>query len=143
MEAVSGKSITQRTTENHRGPQGEKKGIHLEDEEGVFYLGDTLRDRIPLSKDRDELVGRLNDPSWNILYAGAYLRMIQNHWKQSLSAPWNEHRMVGIVATVYSVGLTTHHGTVRPAHEFPLTNRFGDVAQEFFDSMAMAVELPP
>jgi len=101
-----------------------------------------LRDKIPPSASRSELIERLSEPSWNTLYASAYVALIRDTWKDPLAAPWNISQQAGIIGTIYSLGILTHEGELRSVHDHPQINHFGKIAQEFFDSMLLREGFP-
>ena len=122
-------------------------------EEGIVA---NRRDLIARSADRTELVHKLSLDSTNLLYAAAYIAMIENLWGEVLQAldlpngpikkpsPGSEGGLqasrTGIIATLYSLGIVRSNGSFRMPHDDPQMSDFGRKAQEFYDSFQLRAE---
>jgi hypothetical protein len=113
----------------------------LADPGSPCFLSDTLH-HVLSSASRSELARKLSEPATNLKYAAAYVAMIQKLWRPVLDEPAFRLSATGIVATLYSLGLTRSNGSLRLPHPTPRMNRFGEVAQRFFDSFEMPEYLP-
>jgi hypothetical protein len=111
--------------------------IQMHDPESDFHL-EGKEHLLPQSAGRSELLSRLTDAKQNLLYASAYVRMIEDLWGETLAAPWLQRQRVGVVATLYSLGLVRPDGSTRKPHPNPGMNELGSVAQEFYDSFRLA-----
>jgi hypothetical protein len=84
----------------------------------------------------DDLATDLAESKTNLLFAAAYVAMIEVHWRSILNVSFPD-RATGIIATLYSLGLARADGSLRQPHNRAAMNRFGEVAQLFFDSFDM------
>jgi hypothetical protein len=85
----------------------------------------------------DHFEGDISAPKTNLLFAAAYVAMIEKQWCSLLRDVSFQNKAVGIVATLYSLGLARADGSLRQPHSRAAMNRFGEVAQSFFDSFDM------
>ena len=108
----------------------------------LFYLGEKVEGMFPISHTRSELIDKLTVPSTNLLYASAYLRIIQELWGETLAALWLQNSRAGILGTLYSLGINLPNGSLRRPHADPRMNHFGEVVQGFYDSFLMVSEFP-
>ena len=108
----------------------------------LLYLGETVEWILPISHTRSELIDKLTVPSTNLLYAAAYLRIIDKLWGETLTVPWLQDSKAGILGTLYSLGINLPNGSLRQPHTHPRMNHFGEIVQEFNDSFLMVNELP-
>jgi hypothetical protein len=115
---------------------------HLHELSSVRAPSSTVRRRLSRSRLREELIQRLDQPSTNLLYAAAYLALISQVWGEVLDAPDLRSVRVGIVATLYSVGLERPDGSLRVPHADPAMNAFGETAQAFYDGTMLRDEFP-
>jgi hypothetical protein len=112
----------------------------LHDSTSRYFLGEKYSLLLPLSTSREDLVKRLLIPSCNAKYIAAVIAMIQHRWKEAEVDIRNE---VDILATLYSAGVVNDDGfEKRPPHENPKSNRFGKIAEEFYESEIEGVEFP-
>ncbi|MBI3004055.1 MAG: hypothetical protein HYY49_01405, partial [Ignavibacteriales bacterium] len=97
----------------------------LGDSNSRFYLGGSLRATIPPAQSAAERIDRLTVPAMNLLYAAAYVAMIEKLWSQELHAPAIASSKTAIIATVYSLGVLNSRREVRAPHANPQANDFG------------------
>lgn len=97
----------------------------LNDSTSNFFPGEKYYKKLTISNSSQEIINKLNNDSLNILYAGAYIRIIQSLWKKS-GFPINDR--VDILATLYSTGLFQSDGSLRKPHKNPKANYFGKKA---------------
>jgi len=83
------------------------------------------------SQTKKELIEKLNSDSVNVVYAAAYIRLIQNFWKLH---GFPIHNKPEIIGTLYSIGLYNSNGTIRKPHFAPSANEFGLKVSEAFSS---------
>ncbi len=81
--------------------------------------------------DSSDIVDQLTSPTKNLRYAAAYVGMILKVWKPLLGEASHRNTLAGLVATLYSLGLTRHDGSLRLPHPQARVNRFGEAAQSF------------
>jgi len=112
----------------------------LDDESGMFF--NPARASALKKESSGTIVEQLSDPRTNLLYAAAYISMIQQVWQELFQSPSYEDRMAGIVASIYSLGLTRVDGSLRLPHAKARMNHFGEVAQSFYDSFELVNDLP-
>ncbi|WP_069470892.1 hypothetical protein [Candidatus Marithrix sp. Canyon 246] len=94
----------------------------LDDPDSVFYLGQVHKNTMTISQTVAELIDKLMTPKLNILYAAAYLKMMQTRWK-NVGFPINNRP--DILGTLYSAGLYNNDGTERFPNKHPQANAFG------------------
>lgn len=94
----------------------------LSDSTSEFYLGNQYRDILPVSKSPKEIIEKLENDFLNIKYAAAYIKIIQNYWKNH-SFP--VHNRMDILGTLYSTGLFQNSGEKREPNSNPKPNSFG------------------
>ena len=97
----------------------------LNDSTSSFYPGEKYYKKLKLSNSPQEIISKLNNDSLNILYAAAYIRIIQSLWEKS-GFPINNR--IDILATLYSTGIFQSDGNLRKPHKNPKANRFGKKA---------------
>ena len=73
------------------------------------------------------LIEKLKNDSLNILYAAAYLRVIQTFWNKRGFSIDDEP---GIIGSLYQLGLFYPNGNVREPHFYPKANEFGKKVKE-------------
>lgn len=81
--------------------------------------------------------GDISAPNTSLLFATAYVAMIVKLWSPLFAEVSFRDKSTGIVATLYSLGLARADGSLRQPHNRAAMNRFGEVAQSFFDSFDM------
>ncbi|RMG80679.1 MAG: hypothetical protein D6707_06025 [Bacteroidetes bacterium] len=96
--------------------------IQLSDSASEFFPGKKYKALLKISKTNDELIKKLQNDSLNILYAAAYLRIIQSYWTKLGFSIDNKPEILG---TLYSAGLFNSDGTIRNPNAKPKENQFG------------------
>jgi hypothetical protein len=94
----------------------------LSDTLSAFYPGFEYVNILSVSNNTVELIQKLQKDSLNILYAAAYLRIIQSYWQK---AGFPIDRRSDIIGTLYSTGLFYPSGEVRRPNAHPKANFFG------------------
>ncbi len=94
----------------------------LDDSLSVFFPGGKYTGIVPVSKSPVELLTKLQNDSLNILYAAAYLRIIQSRWAKAGFTIAGKPEIIG---TLYSIGFFKPDGTERIPHASPVANAFG------------------
>ncbi len=102
-----------------------------------FYLGEVIRNKVPLTKNWEELIDKLENPETNILYASCYIAMINKLWEPVLELNNSGKNRVGIIATIYSLGIFDSNNKARNPHIDAKMNNFGKTAQEFYQSFSL------
>jgi hypothetical protein len=92
-----------------------------------FYPGKKYENTLQGSKNPQELIRKLTDDQTNILYAAAYLRIIQSRWQKAGHPIDNCSDILG---TLYSTGLFHPDGTERCPKNHPKSNEFGKKVME-------------
>lgn len=105
-----------------------------------FYLGEEIRNIVPLSKNWEELIDELDNPKTNIFYASCYIAMIIKLWEPVLELINSGKNKAGIIATIYSLGIFDSEGKTRSPHLDARMNNFGKTAQEFYNSFSLRNE---
>ena len=100
--------------------------VQLNDSLSKLYPGVKYRNILSISSTKDELLKKLNNDSINILYAAAYLRIIQTRWKKA-GYPIDERP--DIVGTLYNTGLFYKDGNERKPRWNPNSNDFGQLVK--------------
>ena len=99
----------------------------LSDSTSKFYCGKKYENILKVSKTPFQLIEKLKSDSLNILYASAYLRVIQNYWSKSGYSIDNSPEIIG---SLYQLGLFHPNGKVREPHFYPKANEFGEKVKE-------------
>ncbi|MDY0083685.1 MAG: hypothetical protein RBR74_10940 [Ignavibacteriaceae bacterium] len=102
-----------------------------------FYLGSEIQNKIFISRNRGEIIDRLEDSEKNIFYASCYIAMIMKLWQPILEIIESGSNKAGIIATIYSLGIIDENGKVREPHINARMNNFGKVSQEFYHSFLL------
>jgi hypothetical protein len=76
-----------------------------------------------VSKSPAELISKLSKDSLNIIYAAAYIRIIQSRWKKE---GFSIDEKPEIIGTLFSTGLFYRNGKERVPREKPKANEFGE-----------------
>lgn len=113
----------------------------MDDAFGTSVSEATKRALAP-SRTRSELIDRLERPSTNLMYAAAYVALIAALWDDVLDDSTVKNVRVGVIATLYSLGLVRADGSLRTPHADPAMNRFGELAQSFYDGALLREEFP-
>ncbi len=90
-----------------------------------------------------DIVDQLDNPQTNLLYAAAYIKIIYDVWQPLLRETAYQKNTTGIIGTLYCLGLVRTDGSFRRLHVGAHMNRFGEVAQAFYDSFELAEKFPP
>lgn len=99
----------------------------LHDPTSQFYPGKPYEKFLPVSNSPHELIAKLTNDSLNILYAAAYLRLMQSRWEK---AGFSLDQRPDILGTLYSAGLFNNDGTERKPNANPKPNEFGKKVEE-------------
>ena len=94
-----------------------------------FYPGKKYKYILPVSRSPQEIINKLEDNRTNLLYASAYMRIIQSYWK-SKGYPIDDR--VDIIATIFSYGIFSRStGEPLIPNANPKPNWFGREAEHF------------
>ncbi len=96
--------------------------IQLNDSASIYWPGTEYSNILSESLSPKELITKLQDDSLNILYAAAYLRLIQSRWAR---AGYPIDKRADILGTLYATGLFNPDGTERLPRNNPEANMFG------------------
>lgn len=99
----------------------------LSDSTSKFYCGKEYENVLDLSKSPFILIEKLKTDSLNILYAAAYLRLIQSFWSNK---GYSIDSMPEIIGSLYQLGLFYPNGKVREPHFYPRQNEFGEKVKD-------------
>lgn len=94
----------------------------LADSLSDFYPGEKYKNILGLTKNPYRLIERLQNDSLNILYAAAYLRIIQSYWSKHGFTIDDRPEIIG---SLYQLGLFQESGKPRQPHFNPRANNFG------------------
>ncbi len=96
----------------------------LTDSTSEFYPDVKYKDILPISQSPQEIIDKLEDDKTNLLYASAYMRIIQNYWE---SRGYSIDDRIDIIATIFSYGMFSREtGEPLKPHADPKPNRFGE-----------------
>ncbi len=99
----------------------------ISDSTSKFYCGKFYKDNLKISKTPFQLIEKLQNDSLNILYAAAYIRIIQTIWEnRGFSINDNPE----IIGSLYQLGLFHPNGLLREPHFNPEANEFGKMVKE-------------
>ena len=96
--------------------------VQLHNAASRFYPGKRYQNILQVSLSPEDLIDKLMDDSSNVLYAAAYLRIMQTRWAKA-GFPI-DHRP-DILGTLYSTGLFHAGGIERQPNPRPKPNDFG------------------
>jgi len=99
----------------------------ITDSVSAFFCGKKYEHILMLSKSPFKLIQKLKTDSLNILYAAAYLRIIQTFWSNKGYPIDNKPDIIG---SLYQLGLFHSDGKVREPHFNPKANEFGEKVKE-------------
>lgn len=99
----------------------------LTDSTSKFYCGKKYENILELSRSPFKLIEKLKVDSLNILYAAAYLRLIQTFWSESGYSIDDKPEIIG---SLYQLGLFHSEGKVREPHFYPRSNEFGEKVKD-------------
>lgn len=108
--------------------------------ESQFYLGGEIQNKVFISRNRGEIIDRLDDPEKNIFYASCYVAMIIKLWQPILEMIESGSSKAGIIATIYSLGIFDSEEKIREPHIDARMSNFGKTAQEFYNSFSLRNE---
>ncbi|MEA3392925.1 MAG: hypothetical protein U9Q91_08095, partial [Candidatus Marinimicrobia bacterium] len=102
----------------------------LADSLSEFYPGKKYEDLLQVSQSPQEIIDKLEDDQTNLLYASAYMRIIQSYWE---SKGYSIDNRVDIIATIFSYGIFSRStGEPLKPNSDPKPNRFGGEALEVY-----------
>ena len=99
--------------------------IQFNDSTSVYHPGKEFSRILKVSSSPKEIIAKLQNDSLNILYAAAYLRIIESRWENAGHPIKNRPAILG---TLYSTGLF-YEGEERKPNANPKANRFGDFVE--------------
>lgn len=95
----------------------------LTDSSSEFYPGKSYENILSVSQSPQEIIDKLKDDGTNLLYAAAYMRIIQSYW-ESKGYPIDDR--VEIIATIFSYGIFSREtGEPLKPNADPKSNWFG------------------
>lgn len=94
----------------------------LTDSTSKFYCGNKYENVLGVSKTPFHLIEKLQIDSVNILYAAAYIKIIQTFWQ---NRGYSIADRPDIIGSLYQLGLFHPNGKVREPHFYPKANEFG------------------
>ncbi|MCF7832416.1 MAG: hypothetical protein K9N05_02420 [Candidatus Marinimicrobia bacterium] len=98
----------------------------LVDSTSEFYPGKKYEGILPVSQSPQEIIDKLEDDRTNLLYASAYMRIIQSYWE---SKGFSIDDRVDIIATIFSYGIFNRStGEPLKPNANPKPNWFGSEA---------------
>lgn len=100
--------------------------VQLNDTNSTYFPGDKYYQRLIISKTPEEIVKKLQTDSINILYAAAYLRIMEKRWEKEGYPINNKPEILG---TLYSTGLFYRSGEERKPNSNPKSNWFGKLVK--------------
>jgi len=107
----------------------------LADSSSEFYPGKSYENILSVSQSPQEIIDKLKDDGTNLLYAAAYMRIIQSYW-ESKGYPIDDR--VDIIATIFSYGIFSREtGEPLKPHANPKPNRFGEEALDIYNGFAL------
>ena len=92
-----------------------------------FYCGKKYKNVLQVSETPFQIIEKLKIDSLNILYAAAYLKIIQSFWQKRGYSIDNKPEIIG---SLYQLGLFHPDGKVREPHFNPKPNKFGEKVKE-------------
>lgn len=93
-----------------------------------FYPGSKYFGLLKVSKSPLEIIHILQNDSLNILYAAAYIRIIQSLWEKN---GFSINKRPDIIGTLYSAGLFQVNGKLREPNNKPTANKFGELVLKY------------
>ena len=101
--------------------------VQLNDSSSVYWPGKEYANILSVSQSPKELITKLQSDSLNIMYAAAYIMIIQSRWNKS---GYSIGDRADILGTLYSTGLFNPDGTERLPRSAPEANMFGRKVKE-------------
>jgi hypothetical protein len=99
----------------------------LADSLSIYFPGREYENILQVSASPQALISKLSNDSLNILYAAAYIRIIQSRWE---SEGFSINNRPEIIGTLYTTGLFYRDGYERKPRENPAANEFGIKVKE-------------
>jgi len=96
--------------------------VQLNDSLATHFIGKKYFGKLKLSQSPQEIITKLQNDSLNILYASAYIKIIETRWKKE---GFEIDKRADILGTLYSTGLFHRNGTERKPNKNPKANWFG------------------
>lgn len=107
----------------------------LADSTSEFYPRKRYENILLVSQSPQEIIDKLKDDGTNLLYAAAYMRIIQSYW-ESKGYPIDDR--VEIIATIFSYGIFSREtGEPLKPHNDPKSNRFGEEALDIYNGFVL------
>jgi len=102
----------------------------MADSTSEFYPGKKYEDIFHVSQSSQEIINKLEDDLANLLYASAYMRIIQSYWE---SRGFSIDNRLDIIATIFSYGIFSRStGEPLKPNSDPKPNWFGGEALEIY-----------
>ncbi|MCF7832421.1 MAG: hypothetical protein K9N05_02445 [Candidatus Marinimicrobia bacterium] len=102
----------------------------LADSTSEFYSGKMYEDILQVSQSPQAIIDKLEDDRTNLLYASAYMRIIQSYWQ---SRGYSIDDRVDIIATIFSYGIFSRAtGEPLKPNADPKPNWFGEQALDIY-----------
>jgi hypothetical protein len=107
----------------------------LADSTSEFYPGKKYEEILSVSQSPHEIIDKLEDDRINLLYASAYMRIIQSYWE---SKDFSIDERVDIIATIFSYGIFSRStGEPLKPNSDPEPNWFGEQALDIYNRFAL------
>ncbi|MFA6618485.1 MAG: hypothetical protein WCT23_05395 [Candidatus Neomarinimicrobiota bacterium] len=101
----------------------------LNDSLSEFYPNKDYQAILQISQTPQEIIDKLNDDRINLLYAAAYMKIIQSYWEK---AGFSINERIDIIATIFSYGIFSREtGEPLKPHSNPRPNWFRSEAERF------------
>ncbi len=101
----------------------------LSDSTSKYYPGKKYKNILLVSQSPQEIIEKLEGDRTNLLYASAYMRIIQSYWE---SRGFSIDDRVDIIATIFSYGIFSRStGEPLKPNADPKPNWFGSEAERF------------
>jgi hypothetical protein len=102
----------------------------LADSISDFYPGNKYERHLSISQSPQEIINKLENDRINLLYAAAYMRIIQSYWTNK---GYSIDNRVDIIATIFSYGIFSREtGEPLKPNNNPQPNWFGVQANEAY-----------
>jgi hypothetical protein len=102
----------------------------LADSTSEFYPGKKYKGILPISQSPQEIIDKLEYDRTNLLYASAYMRIIQSYWE---SRGYSIDDRVDIIATIFSYGIFSRStGEPLKPNSDPKPNWFGEQTLDIY-----------
>ncbi len=98
--------------------------VQLNDCNATHFVAKRYKGILKLSNSPKEIISKLQNDSLNILYAAAYIKIIQTRWQKE---GFPIIKKPAILGTLYSTGLYYRDGTERKPNKNPKANWFGQL----------------